>query len=102
MPPHCYVCGLTISDVPDAGRGRFTLVSFGPTDNAKMHDSRPMASQDRAGHPRNAVWLCTDHLALARQHQDIDTGAALRAIDTVIGRKPRPERGGDSAASPST
>jgi len=102
MPPHCYVCWLTISDVPDAGRGRFMLVYFGPSNSAKMRDSRLMASQGRAGHPRNAVWFCTHHLALARQHQDTDTGAALGAIDTVIGRKPRPERGGESAASPST
>ena len=66
------------------------LLTTRSTDNAKLRDSRPMASQGRAGHPRNAVWFCTGHLALARQHQDTDAGAALRAIDTVIGRKAPP------------
>jgi hypothetical protein len=35
-PPDCYVCRLTLHEVPDDGKDYFTLVRFGATEDAKM------------------------------------------------------------------
>jgi hypothetical protein len=53
-PPDCYVCHLTLSDVPDDSRDYFTLVRFSATEGAKMAPSRAMEAVGRTGHPRNA------------------------------------------------
>jgi hypothetical protein len=98
IPPRCYVCGLGLSDVPDDGRTHFTLVYFGETDEAKLADSRGMARLGREGHPRNAIWFCNQHLALARQHENMETGAALGAIDVAVGRERRPGPGVNGSA----
>ncbi len=99
MPPHCYVCGLDLADAPDDGRERFTLIYFGETEDAKMQDSRVMARLGRAGHPRNAVWFCTEHVTVAREHENMNARAALDAIDAAVGRERRTRPGGEDATS---
>ena len=71
-PPDCYVCHLTLRDVPDDAprQDHFTLVYFGATEEAKMAPSRAMAAQERAGHPYNAIWFCNEDLPLAREHEN--------------------------------
>jgi hypothetical protein len=44
-PPDCYVCYLTLGDVPDDGRDYFTLVRFG----ARSPDHPHIADSARAG-----------------------------------------------------
>jgi hypothetical protein len=94
IPPRCHVCGLDLFDVPDDGRKHFILVYFGETADAKRYYSRQMAELGREGHPNNAIWFCTEHADLARQHENMETGAALRAIDAAIGRTRRAQPGG--------
>jgi len=89
IPPRCHVCSLGLHDVPDDGRKYFTLVYFGTDDNAKMAPSHAMAELGREGHPGNAIWFCNQHVDLARQHEDMETGAALQAVDAATGRKRR-------------
>ena len=101
IPPRCHVCGLGLFDVPDDGRKRFTLVYFGETDEAKLADRRGMARLGRDGHPRNAIWFCKEHADIARQHEDMEAGAALDAIDAAAGRKRRPGPSANGSA-PST
>ena len=83
IPPHCYVCGHDGADVPGPVHEHFTLVYFGETDEAKTHDSGMMGRLCLAGHPRNAIWFCNDHLGLAREHESLETNAALAAIDSL-------------------
>lgn len=64
VPPRCYVCDLNLRNVPDDGTDYFTLVCFGPTQDAKLADTRAMARLGLAGHPRNAVWFCNQHVEL--------------------------------------
>lgn len=54
-----------------------------------MHYSNSLARLGREGHPRNAVWFCNQHVALARQHEDMNLNAAIDSIDDAIGRKRR-------------
>jgi hypothetical protein len=56
-PPDCYVCHLTLHDVPDDAprRDYFTLVYFGATEEARMAPGRAMAAQERTGHPSDAA-----------------------------------------------
>ena len=79
-PPDCYVCHLMGHEVPDDGRDYFTLVRFGATEDAKMAPSRALEAAGRAGHPRNAIWFCNEHLPLGREHADRDLDEALAAI----------------------
>jgi hypothetical protein len=81
-PPDCYVCHLTLHDVPDDAprRDYFTLVYFGATEEAKMAPSRAMAAQERTGHPYNAIWFCNEDLPLALEHENRPLGEALEAI----------------------
>ncbi len=88
VPPRCYVCDLSHRDLPDDGRDYFTLIYFGPDDNAKMAPSRTMANLGRTGHPRNAIWFCHQHTSLARQHEHLNTSDGLAAIDAATGRTP--------------
>jgi hypothetical protein len=94
-PPDCYVCHLTLHEVPDDGRDYFTLVRFGATEDAKMAPSRAMEAVGRTGHPRNAIWFCNEHLPLGREHADRDLDEALAAIKAdpryLVSRKGRPE-----------
>jgi hypothetical protein len=83
VPPRCYVCGLRLHDVPGDGRDYFTLIYFGPGPGAKMAPSRAMADLGVAGHPRNAIWFCHRHTALARQHEHLSTQEGLAAIDAA-------------------
>jgi hypothetical protein len=89
IPQPRYVCDLSIHDVPDDGRDYFTLIYFGPDDDAKMAPSRAMADLGLAGTPRNAVWFCHQHTSLARQYEHLSTHDGLAAIDAAIGRTPR-------------
>ena len=102
-PPDCYVCHLTLRDVPDDAprRDHFTLVRFGATEEAKMAPGRAMAAQERAGHPYNAIWFCNEDLPLAREHENRPLDEALAAIKadprySAGRRRHRPE----GAASP--
>jgi hypothetical protein len=94
-PPDCYVCHLTLHEVPDDGRDYFTLVRFGATEDAKMGPSRAMEAVGRTGHPRNAIWFCNEHLPLGRDHADRELHEALAAIKAdpryLVSRKGRPE-----------
>ncbi len=93
QPPRCYVCDLSHRDVPDDGRDDFTLIYFGPDDDAKIAPSRAMAGLGRAGHPRNAIWFCPQHTGLARQHEHLSAREGLAAIDAATGRIPRTRPG---------
>jgi hypothetical protein len=94
-PPDCYVCHLTLREVPDDDRDYFTLVRFGATEEAKMAPSRAMEAVGRTGHPRNAIWLCNEHLPLAREQENRRLDDALAAIKAdpryLLRRKGRPE-----------
>ena len=79
-PPDCYVCHLTLSDVPDDGRDYFTLVRFGATEEAKMAPSRAMDAVRRAGHPYSAIWFCNEHLPLGRDYENRNVNEALDAM----------------------
>ena len=81
-PPDCYVCHLTLHEVPDDGRDYFTLVRFGATEDAKMAPGRAMEAVGRTGHPRNAIWFCNKDLPLAREYENRDLDDALDAIET--------------------
>jgi hypothetical protein len=94
-PPDCYVCHLTLREVPDDGRDYFTLVRFGVTEDAKMAPSRVMEAVGRTGHPFNALWFCNEHLPLGHEHADRELDEALAAIKAdpryLFRRKGRPE-----------
>ncbi|HEY3952784.1 MAG TPA: hypothetical protein VGM53_05370 [Streptosporangiaceae bacterium] len=79
-PPDCFVCHLTLGDVPDDGRDYFTLVYFGETKAEKMAPAQVLADTGRSGHPSNAVWFSNGHLPLAQQHEDRHVSDALDAI----------------------
>jgi hypothetical protein len=99
-PPDCYVCHLMLHEVPDDGRDYFTLVRFGATEDAKMAPTRALEAAGRAGHPRNAIWFCNEHLPLGREHADRDLDAALDAIKAdprYLVRRKGPTRGPGSA-----
>ena len=83
---------------PAANPFRARLVHFGETAEAKLADSRAMARLGRDGHPRNAIWFCTEHVELARLHENMETGAALHAIDAAAGGKQRPGPGVNGSA----
>jgi hypothetical protein len=83
VPPRCYVCDLSPRDVPGDGRDYFTLIYFGPGTDAKMALSRALASLGRAGRPRDAIWFCQQHTALARQYEHLGTQEGLAAIDAA-------------------
>jgi hypothetical protein len=80
-PPDCFVCHLTLSDVPDEGSTRdyFTLVHFGKWIPPRDADG----PNYRTGHPRDSVWFCNDHLPLALDYKDrgIDEGPAAIKTD---------------------
>lgn len=102
-PPDCFVCHLTLHDVPDDGRDYFTLVRFGATEDAKLAPSRVMEAAGRTGHPYNAIWFCNEHLSLAHEYADRDLDEALIAIKAdpryLLRRKGRPEGRTRSATS---
>ncbi len=76
-PPDCYVCHRTLDDFPDDGRDNFTLIYFGETRQEKLGPTRP---DGWAGHRYNAVWFCSGHVAVARQHENRHRDEALAAI----------------------
>ena len=90
--PDCYVCHLTL---PDDGRDYFTLVRFGATEEAEMAPSWVMEAVGRTGHPFNAIWFCSEHVPLAREHENRRIDDALAAIKVdpryLFRRKGRPE-----------
>ena len=86
------VCGLSVHDVPGDGCGYFTLIYFGPDDDAKMAPSRAMAGVGPRRPPRNAIWSCHQHTSIARQHEHLDTSEGLAVTGAATGRTPRTPR----------
>jgi hypothetical protein len=52
-----------------------------------------MAELHRSGHPRNAVWFCRDHAAVALEHEDLDRDEGLAAILQQVRAGTGPEAG---------
>ena len=87
-PPRCYVCHRDHRNFPDDGGDYFTLIYFGPDEDAKMGPSRVLAKLERSGHPSNAVWFCRDHAAVAHEHEDLSRDEGLAAIRKQLSENP--------------
>lgn len=89
-PPHCWVCDLNLEDITGDLWDNFALIYFGKTEADKFGPSDPVGGVTFVGHPRNAVWFCTDHAPRARDYEDMPVKEALAAISKLTGSPPRP------------
>ncbi|WP_187237254.1 hypothetical protein [Actinomadura sp. HBU206391] len=89
LPPHCYVCGLDLRDVPDGQdlSSTFTLVHFALSREAEAaQEARARAGW--VGHLENAVWFCNGHVELAQALAHLHWLEAKALIDAELPQRP--------------
>jgi hypothetical protein len=84
------VCDLALDGITGVLYDNFDLIYFGETEADQLGPSRAMGAIGLVGHPHNAVWFCTDHVRLGREHENMPVKEALAAISKLLGRPPRP------------
>ena len=86
-PPHCYVCGLDMWDIPDddALNKHFTLVYFAISE-AEEEYQRRRDEEGWVGHPNEAVWFCRKHVDVAERRKHLHWTVALAEINAEIER----------------
>lgn len=76
MPPKCTFCGSEQADFHDLV---FDIIYFKPTVEDEAWNQR-VIDEGIDGHPPNAFWFCSKHIAIAKKYETLYSKDALSTI----------------------